>query len=209
MTDETYLKYNARPVHARTIDTLIGLSKGILADGVVNQKEAAALLSWLEVNKAMVGDNPVVDGLLARVHEMLWDDVLDDEEAQELHNILDGLSGGISEFGEMSRSATFPLDRPAPQVVFSGQYFLFTGQFLYGNRTACNQAVLERGGEVLERVTKRLDYLVIGIYTTPTWRHESFGNKIRRAIEYRDGGKSNLAIVSEEHWMRETERTHV
>ena len=95
MTDDPYLKYNARSVHARTIDTLIGLSKGILADGVVNQREAEALLSWLEVNKATLGDHPYTNGLLARLHEMFWDDVLDDEEVQELHDILDSLSGGI------------------------------------------------------------------------------------------------------------------
>ncbi len=63
------------------MDTLIGLSKGILADGVVSQREAETLLSWLEVNQATLGDNPVTDGLLARIHEMLWDDVLDEEEA--------------------------------------------------------------------------------------------------------------------------------
>ncbi len=209
MTDDPYLKYNARSVHARTIDTLIGLSKGILADGVVNQSEAEALLSWLEVNKATLGDHPYTNGLLARLHEMFWDDVLDDEEVQELHDILDSLSGGISEFGEMSRSATLPLDRPVPRVVFPSRNFLFSGQFVYGNRRDCEQAVLERGGEVLKGVTRRLDYLVIGVYTTPTWKHDSFGNKIRKAMEYRDTGKSQLAIIGEEHWMREAGLSHV
>ncbi len=108
----------------------------------------------------------------------------------------------------MSRSATFPLDRPAPQVVFSGRNFLFTGQFVFGNRRDCEQAVLERGGEIQKGVTRSLDYLVIGVYTTPTWKHDSFGNKIRKAMEYRDSGKSSLLIVSEEHWMREAGLSH-
>lgn len=200
-SDDPYIKYNVRSVQQRTVDTLIGISKGIVADGVVNQKEAEALLSWLAVNNETVAENPVTYQLLERVEEMLEDNVLDVEEAQELHSILTGLSGGISEGGEFSKSATLPLDDPAPPIVFEGRRFLFTGTCMYGNRPKCRGAVTERGGINVSSVTFDLSYLVIGYYVTPSWKHQSFGNKIEKAMLYRDNPKSSLAIIGEEHWM--------
>ena len=203
MTDELHIKYNERSVQRRTIDTLIGISKGILADGVVTQAEAEALLSWLAVNESTVVENPVTYALLTRVEEMLQDNVLDQDEAKELHDVLTALSGGISEFGEFSKSASFPLDEPPPTITFENKSFLFTGTCMFGKRAECHEAAIERGGKVQTSVTRNLDYLVIGYYVTPSWKHQSFGGKIEKAMQYRDTGKSHLAIVSEEHWVKE------
>ena len=41
----------------RQIDTLIGLGKGIIADGKVNQLEAEFLQNWL-IQSSQVSDNP-------------------------------------------------------------------------------------------------------------------------------------------------------
>ena len=207
MTNGLHMKYNERSVQQRTMDTLIGISKGILADGVVTQEEAEALLSWLAVNEATVVSNPVTHSLLTRVEEMLQDNVLDQDEARELHKVLTSLSGGITEFGEISKSASFPLDDPPPPIIFEEKSFLFAGTCMFGKRAECNEAVVERGGTIQKRVTLSLDYLVIGYYVTPSWKHESFGGKIIKAVEYRNAGKSDLAIVSEEHWMREANIT--
>lgn len=43
------------------------------------------------------------------------------------------------------------------------------------------------------------DVLTIGAYATESWKHSSFGNKIMKAVEYRDMGVP-LSIVSEMHW---------
>ena len=123
------------------------------------------------------------------------------EESQELHSVLTAVSGGISEGGEFSKSGTLPLDDPPPQIVLEGRRFLFTGTCIYGNRTKCLRAVTERGGITKSSVTLDLDYLVIGYYVTPSWKHQSFGNKIEKAMLCRDNPKSSLAIISEEHWM--------
>lgn len=203
MTNDPHMKYNVRSVQQRTMDTLIGISKGILADGVVTQAEAESLLSWLAVNEATVVENPVTYNLLTRVDEMLQDNVLDQDEAKELHDVLTALSGGISEFGEFSKSASFPLDEPPPPVAFENNSFLFTGTCMFGKRAECHEAVIERGGKVQTSVTRNLDYLVIGYYVTPSWKHQSFGGKIEKAMQYRDVGKSGLAIVSEEYWTKE------
>ena len=207
MSSDPHMNYNMRSVQQRTLDTLIGISKGILADGVVTQAEAESLLSWLAVNEATVVKSPVTHNLLIRVEEMLQDNVLDQDEAEELHDVLTALSGGISEFGEFSKSASFPLDEPPPPITFINKSFLFTGTCLFGKRAECHEAVIERGGKVQKNVTLSLDYLVIGYYVTPSWKHQSFGGKIEKAMQHRDTRKSDLAIVSEEHWTKETNLT--
>ena len=44
---------------------------------------------------------------------------------------------------------------------------------------------------------------MIGSYVTDSWKHQSFGNKIEKAVGYRDSNNPNLAIVSEDHWTSE------
>ena len=72
---------------------------------------------------------------------------------------------------------------------------------MHGNRRECEALVQERGGAVQGSITKKLDYLVFGTYVTDSWKHQSFGNKIMRAVELRDSGQSRLAIVGEDHWV--------
>ena len=148
---DKYLKYRPSATQHRTIDTLIGISKGMIADGVVNQGEAEALLSWLAVNQTTVAANPVTDGLVERVKEMLADDILDADESSELHDLLVQLSGGMEDAGELFKPTTLPLNHPPPPVVFDDRSFLFTGTFTFGNRRACETAVREKGG-VIEKL---------------------------------------------------------
>ena len=50
-------------------------------------------------------------------------------------------------------------------------------------------------------VTLKTDYLVIGDLSSRDWKFSSFGRKIEKAIEYRDSGKSDVAIISEQMWL--------
>lgn len=195
---DLFTRFNRKAIDERKIDTLIGLSKGILADGSVDQSEAEFLHGWLIQNQQTT-DNPVILNLLDRVSAMLEDGVLDREEAQELLAALQQISGEPSEFGELAKTGSLPLDRPAPPIVFEGSTFLFTGTCAFGTRKECHAATEKLGGVNTKGVTKTLDYLVLGTYVTDSWAHETFGRKIEKAMEYRDAGVP-LAIVSEEHW---------
>ena len=166
MVDDPYVRYRQDDLRGRTIDTLIGISKGIIADGKVDQAEAEALLGFLREADVNYLDHPMTDRLLERVGAMLQDGVLDDEESQKLLELLTSFSGGISSWGEISKPTSLPLDDPPPALVFSGRYFLFSGTFLLGTRAECKRIVRERGGEVLSSVTRKLDYLVIGAYAS-------------------------------------------
>ena len=52
MTFDPFVKFRHPEVAERQIDTLIGLCKGVVADGVVNQDEAEFLRDWLAANES-------------------------------------------------------------------------------------------------------------------------------------------------------------
>jgi NAD-dependent DNA ligase len=195
---DIFVKFNRKSIDDRQIDTLIGLSKGMLSDGHVNAAEARYLHQWLTECRTST-THPIVLNLLAKVEMMLADGKLDPEEEAELHATLRQVAGEPSEFGEVAKSTTLPLCSPVPQIEFDGRSFLFTGTCAYGTRKQCQDATERLGGTCAASVIKTLDYLVIGSYVTDSWVHETFGRKIGKAMQYRDDG-APLSIVSEAHW---------
>ena len=181
----------------RQVDELIGISGALAADGVVNQAEVEFLQRWLAAN-AGVSDLPVVRVLYGRVAEILADGVVDQAEAAELLETLRSFSHGTFELGEVLKSTTLPLCRPAPTLTFPGLSYCFTGTFSFGGRKTCEQAIVDRGG-ICGSLTQRTGVLVIGAYATDSWKHSSFGMKIMKAAKMRDDGHP-IAIVSEQHW---------
>jgi hypothetical protein len=198
MDDKLKNKLGGDRITSRQIDELIGLARGIAADGTINQIEVEFLQKWLAAN-ASISDQPVLHTLYQRVNEILEDNVVDPDEAVELLDTLNCFSRRDFELGEVLKSTSLPLSDPAPDLVFGGQSYCFTGTFNYGQRKYCEEAVLSRGGWC-GGLNMRTNVLVIGAYATESWKHSSFGNKILKACELREGG-SPIAIVSEEHWI--------
>ncbi|WP_444922663.1 BRCT domain-containing protein (plasmid) [Microbulbifer sp. DLAB2-AF] len=197
---DVFTRFNRKHLQDRQIDTLIGLSKGITADGQINQSEAEFLKGWLYQNSET--KNPIILNLLEKVSGMLADGVLDSDESAELFTTLQAFTGETSVDGEVPKSSTLPVCTPPPHIQFTGKTFLFTGTCAYGSRKECQKVIEALGGVSASRVTKSLDYLVLGTYVSDSWIHESFGRKIEKAIEYRDSGLP-LTIVTEEHWANE------
>lgn len=195
---DMFVRFNRKNIDDRQIDTLIGLCKGITADGNVNQAEAEFLLSWL-IQSRQASNNPIIINLLDKVSFMLNDGVLDDDEARELIQLLSLISGASSEMGELAKTSSLPVNNPVPDISFTGKSFLFTGTCAFGTRQQCHEATGELGGLIARSVTRSLDYLVLGTYVTDSWAHESFGRKIEKAMEYRNNGVP-VVIITEEHW---------
>ncbi|MDE0365126.1 MAG: BRCT domain-containing protein [Gammaproteobacteria bacterium] len=204
-SNDPYLIFNRKDVADKQVDTLIGLCKGIAADGVVSQQEAEFLQGWLAANEITIQSNPITATLLSRVNDMLADGVLDREEAQDLLAALRSFAGETPEVGEFIKTTSLPVNRPEPPIKFADRRFCFTGTFGYGSRTQCANLIETLGGTHARTVTMKLDYLVLGSYVTPSWAHEAFGRKIEKAIYYRDERDRNIAIVSERHWVAQAE----
>lgn len=192
--------FRAAAVAARQIDEMIGLVKGVLADGVVCQKETEFLLGWMETNKAVIDQWPA-NVLYPRILAALEDGHLDPEEEAEIFALLQSAVGNDDAIaqGWSSGSSTLPLTDPAPVVQVTGQTFCFTGKFNSGTRAWCHNQVATLGGIPTTGITKKLDYLVIGDIGSRDWLHSTHGTKILKAVEYRDAGVP-LSIISEMHW---------
>ena len=191
---------NRRNRTVREVDELIGLCKGIVADGVVNREEALFLQDWLEHNRESRGVWPT-SVLYPRVQSMLADGTLDSEEERELLGLLVRISGGNPKcLDAHSLTGTLPLNDPVPKIVIPGNSFCFTGKLLYGSRADCEEEISSRGGQILGEVSQDLNFLVIGLIGSRDWVHSTFGRKIEKAVNYRSRGKS-LSIVAEEHFV--------
>ncbi len=184
----------------RSIDELIGISRGILADGLIVKAEAEFLLSWLDKHREFADSYPY-SVLYPRITDMLSDGVLDADEEGELMAMLLELQGGVHDYAEgVSNSATLPLCKPAPEVKFGGCIFVVTGTFAAGNRKEVTAEIEQRGGVVKGSPTKNTDYLVIGDVGSRDWVHSTYGRKIEKAVTLRDEG-TGIQIVSEQHWL--------
>ena len=197
---DIFTRFNRKAIQDRQVDTLIGISKGLIADNTINTMEAEFLMNWLIQNQQT--SNPVIVNLLEKIGVMLQDGILDNEESKELLSLLRRITGESSTLGELTKTTTLPINRPQPAITFPGMTFLFTGTCAFGTRAQCQAAVETLGGLNAGSVNKSLNYLVLGTYVTDSWAHETFGRKIERAMEYRDNGVP-LVIVTEEHWVGE------
>lgn len=184
----------------RSCESLIGLCRGMLADGYLADEEILFLKNWLDENDMLAVTWP--GGVVyKRINQVLADGAIEEGERKYLTETLDSLIGGtMQETGATEGLSTnLPVEDVAA-IDFDGRSFCFTGTFLYGTRAACHKATEFAGGIAANGITKKLDYLVIGTNTTGSWANTSFGRKIEKAVDYRSSGLQ-LAIVSEACWV--------
>jgi NAD-dependent DNA ligase len=192
--------FRSSMVSQRKIDELMGIIKGILADGNVDQMEAEFLLDWLNCNRDAAELWPA-NVIYPRIDRALADGLVDPDEQKELLTLLMSAVGGNTAHlhDEASNSTSLPITLPAPVIEFAERTFCFTGKFNSGTRAWCHQQVSIRGGVPVESITKKLHYLVIGEAGSRDWLHSTFGGKIQKAVGYAADG-AGLVIVAEKHW---------
>ncbi len=195
----TKTKRGASRVQDRLIDELIGISRGVIADGIVDEQEAIFIGQWIEQHRE-VSDKWPVNILYTRLVEMLKDGVLSKDEQKELMATLRDITGESSVFQEPNRSSTLPLDNPAPVIDFEDKTFCLTGRFVFGTLRDCEETIVDMSGSVVQSPSQETDYLVIGELGSPDWVHTTFGRSIERGVELKQQGFA-IKIVSEEHWV--------
>jgi len=189
-----------RFVQSQAIDAaysqLIGLCRGILADGHLADSEIVALDQWMSTYLTLLPQWPARH-LAERVREVLLDGVIDDEERSDLRRFIEQ-AAGIEGTERFDLPTTLPLTQPEPHVEFDGRRFCLTGTFVFGPRKVVSSEIAKWGGEVVDSIG-RADFLIIGACVSDAWKFTTHGRKIEEAVSLVESGR-RLAIISEQHW---------
>jgi hypothetical protein len=190
--------YRARQNRDRSINELLGVCKGIVADGKVNQEEAEYLCEWLQANRDVRDEWPA-DILRARIAEYLEDGVLDLDEKEELFDLLRRTAAKSDGIVPANHSTMLPFDSPLPDLIFHGRRFCLTGRFNTGTRGVCARFVESLGGVPIDNPLQAGCVVVVGVIGSRDWVHSTHGRKIEKAVAYRSSGYP-VSIIPEYHW---------
>lgn len=192
----------------RDLSEMLGIVKGMLADGIVNDAEAKCLRDW-GINHQDVLVSWPANVIFSRLTQHFADGRIDESERADLQDLLASLIGGTaSQVLGYEGASTLPLDKPAPLICWHEEVYVFTGRFAYGTRIDCQREVTQRGGSCESNVTRRTSFLVVGTFGSEDWAHTSYGRKIQRAVDLRGSGFA-LRIIGEDHWARALMKTPV
>jgi len=180
---------------------MVGLVRGVIADGVVSADEAARLSEWTKEN-SLVATRWPANVLARRLERIFLDGRVDAEEQRRLSALLSQLAENPAGFrGGFPLATDLPLTEPEPAVVFEGKSFVFAGAMAYGPTHACEREVQELGGSCNRGVNRRTDYVVIGSIAASEWHQASFGGLLDEVVQYAARGVP-IAVISEDAWLR-------
>ena len=169
--------YNRRQRESRDTNELLGVVRGILADGHVADSEIVFLAKWLLTNEELATQWPfsrLVDRLAAVLARPRG---LTRMSAPTFTRSCRRLSGTPRRGILRNTPTTFPLTKPEPEIIFDRNEFVLTGKFVHGTRKLCEAEIASRGGSCCDRVTLRTSYLVIGTMSSRDWVNTSWGRK--------------------------------
>lgn len=197
---DSYLHLPGVDFYSEESDKLLleGLCKGVLGDHQLSDQEIRYLNWWMKQNSMLRAHYPGKQ-LYQTVERILADGVITEEERDELQQQLLLFVGNPFEHGAVDGMATrlSVFDAAIDDVI--GRGVCFTGAFLSGTRRDCEKTAEELGAIPLPRVSKKVNYLVVGELSSRDWRFSSYGRKIEKAIEQQEQGHP-IKIVTEEAW---------
>lgn len=186
----------------KAVEHLLGLCRGVMADGEINDREIAVLATWMANNQNLLVEHPVGRVLVARVARVLDDGVVTDDERSDLQSALEQILGGgvLDDAGAGGLSSTAGQSSNDGPVLFEGRRFVVTGKFLYGPRRIVEEEIQRRGGELLTAVSPRTHVVVVGTMGSRDWTNTSFGTKLEKVYALQEAGHP-IRIVAEPTWV--------
>jgi hypothetical protein len=196
LIDLPYLKLDSIESDRHLLE---GLCKGVLANTQLNDSEIKYLRWFLSVNSALKSNYPGKE-LYTLVEEILQDGLITEDEREQLKIALVSFTGCDLDSGIVDGLSTqLPIDA-IDSLNLDGATVCLTGEFLHGKRSICADEIRMQGANVVDNITQKLDFLIIGTMSSKDWRYKSHGRKIEKAVAYRDEKGIPLKIISEEQW---------
>lgn len=182
------------------IQRLHAILGGIIADGDITEDELKGLSEWLSNHENLKTCWPY-DEVGSLITVVLSDKKIDSEEQKLLKEF-------FTEFTSILDSKTIVSPKVAvasnivglcavcPEISFSDRRFCFTGASHKFTRSEFSKLIKQLGGEVVNSVSTKLDYLIIGADGNPCWAYACYGRKVEKAVELRKAG-ARLLLVHE------------
>lgn len=180
------------------IQKLHGILGGIIADGVITEKELIGLREWLIQHEHLRTCWPY-DEIDSIVTSVMADKKINEEE----NKILTAVFSDFLSFYD-DRVITSPpileasqisgICAVCPEIQFKNSTFCFTGTSSRHKRQELEKLVVRLGGKFTKNVSKSLNYLVIGAEGNPCWTYACYGRKVEAAINLRKEGHRLLLV---------------
>jgi NAD-dependent DNA ligase len=181
------------------MQTLQGLCHGILADGVINEKEIFDLHQWLHAHEHLNTYYPY-DEIRSLILSIVSDHKIDEEEKlvlkayfKEFVKLHDAKTSEQIQI-ETANVSISGLCTSEPDVTFEGKTFCITGVLKRGNREDLQKEIIKLGGIPTDSVTRRTDYLIVGDNGNPAWAFACYGRKVEKALSMRKEGHTIMLI---------------
>lgn len=182
------------------IQRLHAVLGGIASDGVITEAELKGLSDWLSEHEHLKTCWPYEE-VVSLITGVLSDKKIDSVEQKILKEFFTEFVSILDSRTIVSPKLTVNgnvvgLCAVCPEITFFGSKFCFTGTSFKYTRSDFSQLVKQLGGEVVNSVSAKLDYLIIGADGNPCWAYACYGRKVEKAVELRKTG-SRLLLVHE------------
>lgn len=190
-----------------SIQFLLGLVHGIMADGELGDREVSALNAWLEHNDYLKGTYPF-DELESLLLDIMRDRHISEEERGRLTAFLssvieyrDSLNLTVAQFQDLREEYSVDgICAVCPDVSFRHKIFVLSGEFIEGSKKQVAEVIQRYGGEVKSNVSKYTDYVIVGNLGNQCWKFSCYGRKIDEAMQLRKNGGKVQIVNENDFW---------
>lgn len=190
-----------------SIQFLMGLVHGIMADGQLSDSEIMSLHKWIESNEYLASTYPF-DEINSLLDSILADKKIEQFERETLMaffgNIIDfkdSLNLNVNDFIDLQKTYSVSgICASCPEILFEGKTFIFTGESYRASREEMSDIAKQYGAKVTTKVSGKTDYVVVGSASNPCWKYSCYGNKINDAIAFRIKGARVQIVHENDFW---------
>lgn len=190
-----------------SIQFLLGLIHGIMADAELSDAEIFALRKWIDSNEYLASTYPF-DEINSLLDTILADRKIEQAEREMLMaffstiiDFKDSLNLHETEFEDLRKTYTITgICASCPEIMFENKTFVFTGESYRASRTDMAEAAKRHGGKVTTKISGKTDYLIVGSGSNPCWKYSCYGNKINDAMTFRANGARVQIVHENDFW---------
>lgn len=177
----------------RDMNRLLGICEGVISDGEINDKEKTYIKNWIFAHN--LKDEFPANKILEKI-ETLQKTNLTDFIRDEI------ISKIVITYEQKEKLEALPIkiEYDCPRnIIFENKNYVLTGKFVLVSRSKVQDFIVSKGGNVTNRMTKSVDYLIVGTVSSRDWLQEEFGIKIKKAMKIKESNP--IQIIDEDYFL--------